>query len=180
MNAVYAAEICEPGPFNRFNRGQNMAHETNDPFGVRSAFAQIQRRTHSGLAIAVAAILDSQLELCLKQAMLPMPKKLYAQLFDPMRALGSFASKITMAYALGIVTRDIYNRLENVRKIRNAFAHSTVVLNFESAPVAPLLDRLKKSMELKTNSPQGQFLECVKPIDEALNAYLKSKGAQAL
>jgi DNA-binding MltR family transcriptional regulator len=105
-----------------------------------------------------------------------MPKKLYAELFDPMRALGSFASKITMAYALNIITRDIYSDLETIRKIRNAFAHSPDILNFESKSIAPLLDRLKKSVHAKADRPDLQFLECVTPIDEALDAYLKSKA----
>lgn len=156
-----------------------MVQKTTDPFGTGSVFAKTYRRTHSGLAIVIAAILDNKLELCLKRAIRPMPKRLYAELFDPMRALGSFASKITMAYALNIITRDIYSDLEKIRKIRNAFAHSPDILDFESESIAPLFARLKRSVQAKADRPDLQFLECVTPIDEALDAYLKPKGAQA-
>ncbi len=123
--------------------------------------------------------MDSQLELCIKQAMRPMSKKLYAELFDPMRALGNLASKITMAYALGIIERDVYLNLELMRKIRNAFAHSSQVLHFDSPPIAPLFEQLKKSTHLKSKSPDAQFMECVVPIDRTLDAYLTRKQGPA-
>ena len=108
-----------------------------------------------------------------------MSKKLYAELFEPMRALGSFASKITMAYALRIVTKEIYNDLERVRRLRNAFAHASEVLNFESESIAPLLQHLNKAAATHAITSQEQFLKCIEPIDEALQAYLKSKGVVA-
>ena len=57
-----------------------------------------------------------------------MSKTQYADLFGPMAPLGSFASKIRMAYALNVITRDVYRDLEKLRKLRNAFAHLTVAL----------------------------------------------------
>jgi hypothetical protein len=55
------------------------------------------QRTHAGVAIAAAAILDSQLEQAIKRALRPMPQKLYDRLFDSFQPLGSFSSKIIMA-----------------------------------------------------------------------------------
>jgi hypothetical protein len=151
-----------------------------DPFSTHSVFGKTYRRTHSGLAIVIAAIYDNKLEQCLRLAMPPMTKKLYNELFDSMHgALGSFANKITMAYALKIITSDIYSDLNKIRKIRNTFAHSKDILSFESESIAPLLRQLNKSVQVKANRLDLQFLECLTPVDEALDAYLKSKGAQA-
>jgi DNA-binding MltR family transcriptional regulator len=152
-----------------------MTQAAGDPLGIKSRFAELQRRGHPGLAIAVAAILDTQLEQCLKHAMRPLPKKVYEDLFDPMRALGSFASKITMAYALRIISREIYLELEKVRRIRNGFAHSSNLLHFDSESIAPLFAQLKASTQSKSTSPSQQFLECIKPIDKALAAYLNAE-----
>ena len=155
-----------------------MVQRTTDPLGFRSAFEAVRQRTHSGLVIAVAAILDSQLERCLKQAMQPLSKKMYAELFDPMRALGSFASKITMAYALGIIARDVYVQLEKVRKLRNAFAHSSDLLHFRSPSIAPLIDRLKQPEPPQAKALDAQFLDCIVPIDRALDAFLAKRNVR--
>ena len=139
-----------------------------------AALKNVQQRTHSTTVIASAAIMDTQLEKCLKKAMRPMPKKMYEEIFEPMRPLGSFASKITMTYALRIVEKGVYNQLELMRKIRNAFAHSTESLHLGSPEIAPLLERLKASVKLQTKNPDQQYMECIVQIDQVLENYLAS------
>jgi len=138
------------------------------------AFKNLRQRTHSTTVIASAAIMDTQLEKCLKKAMRPMPKKMYEEIFEPMRPLGSFASKITMTYALRIVEEEIYAQLELMRKIRNAFAHSTKSLHLGSPAIAPLLERLTASVKLQTKNPDQQYIECIVQINQVLENYLAS------
>jgi hypothetical protein len=88
------------------------------------------RRTHTGVVLTTVAILDNQLERALKKAMKPLSKRLYGELFETFKPLGSFFGKIIMARALGIITIDIYTELEKIRSIRNAFAHSSKLLDF--------------------------------------------------
>ena len=149
-----------------------MAAKTSDPFGFKSAISQYERWSHAALVLSLTAILDGQLERCLKRAMRPMPNKLYADIFDPMRPLGSFASKVVMAYALGVVTRDTYLELEKVRAIRNAFAHSTALLHLDSDSIAPLFTKLRRPAEAEGKDLNLVFLECIKPLEEALEKYL--------
>ena len=95
-----------------------------------------------------AAIVGSQLQKLINLAMRPMSKTRYANLFGPMAPLGSFASKIRMAYALNVITRDVYRDLAKLRKLGNAFAHSTVApTHLDSEAVAPLFNRLTKSVQ---------------------------------
>ena len=130
------------------------------------------RMTHSGLVLASTAILDSRLERALKKAMRPLPKKLYERLFESFGPLSNFASKIVMARALGVITTDIYEELEKIRHIRNDFAHSSKMLNFESEEIAPQLLALKKRKTTKTNSSE-LFVDCVVVIHEFLEGYLE-------
>ncbi len=127
--------------------------------------------THAGVAITAVAILDVQLERCLKRAMRPS-KSMYEQFFESFRPLNTFFSKIAMAYALRIITKDGYDELEKIRKIRNAFAHSSDLLHFESDSIAPLLAKLKRPPQSKATKPAMVFLECAGVIDKALNDYL--------
>ena len=49
--------------------------------------------------------------------------------------LGSFASRITAAYCLGLIDKIQYNDLHTIRKIRNLFAHGLQGLSFEDPKV---------------------------------------------
>jgi DNA-binding MltR family transcriptional regulator len=142
---------------------------------LASGLQRLNRMTHAGVVIATAAILDNKLERTLKRAMLPMSNKMYERLFDSFRPLHSFSSKIVMAYALGIITKEVYGELEKVRQLRNVFAHSPDRLHFESKEIAPLFAALKRPRST-TVKPAVIFLECAKAIDESLDGYLQRIG----
>jgi DNA-binding MltR family transcriptional regulator len=138
------------------------------------AIAHQRRMTHASIVIAAAAILDSKLERALKRAMQPLSKKLYERLFDGFGPLSSFASKIVMAYALHIVSVQVFQNLEKLRKLRNAFAHSSKILSFGSAEVIPLFRALR--IPTATKKPEESFMEFVSVIDGALEEYLAQIG----
>jgi DNA-binding MltR family transcriptional regulator len=145
---------------------------------ITTLFDAIQhqsRMTHSGVAIATTAILDSGLELALKRAMRPLSAKLYKCLFEPFRPLSTFSSKIVMAYALGIISKDTFEELEKIRQIRNAFAHSSVVLHFGSDPIAPIFASLKRP-QVASNKPAAVFVACAQVVATSLEKYMNSMG----
>src|SRR5262249_42004429 len=131
-----------------------------------------KKRTHSGFVITAAAILDSHLERVLKKAMKPLPKKTYERIFETFGPLSSFASKILIAYAFGIISAEIYEKLEKIRKLRNRISHCSKLLNLESDEIAKLLPALDKTPQTKTDSLEI-FMECIYEIDAALDAYEK-------
>lgn len=55
--------------------------------------------------------------------------------------LGSFSSRILMAFSLGLISRDEYEELTRIRKIRNEFAHN-VHVNFTTPKVMDLVNGL--------------------------------------
>ena len=145
---------------------------------AKSLFDSIRhqsRMTHSGVVIASAAILDNQLERVLKKAMRPLSKKMHKRLFESFGPLSDLASKILMAYALRIISVEIYDELEKIRQIRNEFAHSSEILNFDSKQIAPKFLALKKP-QTSTKNPPEIFVKCVTVIHEFLEAYLVRMG----
>ena len=133
------------------------------------------RMTHSSVVLATTAVLDNQLESALKAAMQPQSETLYKRLFVSFGPLGSFANKIIVARALGVITDDIYGELEKIRDIRNVFAHSSKILNFESEEIAPKFGVLKKRKTAKTN-PSELFADCAVVINDFLVDYLVHKS----
>ena len=142
---------------------------------VKNLFDSIRhqaRRTHTSVVLCTTAVLDNQLELALTKAMQPLSTTLHERLFESSTGpLHTFASKILMARALGVVTNEIFIELEKIRRIRNAFAHSAILLTFDSEAIAPQLSALKKRTPLKANAPE-QFVDCAVVINQSLGAYL--------
>ena len=108
--------------------------------------------------------------------MIPLSNKLEDRLFDNFGPLSNFAGKVLVARALDIVPSEVYEELEKIRRIRNAFAHSSKSWDFESEEIAPQLLALRKRATPK-KAAVDQFMDCVSAIDEFLDA--KQKAARA-
>lgn len=76
-----------------------------------------------GLVLSLAAFAEEALGSLLKAFMLPVPTT--EALIDGFNApLGNFSSRIKAAYSFGLVSKKQFDDLEQLRKIRNAFAHT--------------------------------------------------------
>jgi DNA-binding MltR family transcriptional regulator len=137
------------------------------------AVAKTSKRTHSGAVIALSAVLDNRLELVLKKAFVPMSKSMHDKLFESYRPLNSFAAKIILAFAVGAIVLDTYEELEKIRDIRNEFAHSAELLDFESPKIAALLAKFKKK-RLPTDQPLDHFLATFNAVRDTLHKNLSS------
>ena len=56
-------------------------------------------------------------------------------MFGSFAPLGTFSTKISIAFFIGLIPEDIYNDLNIIRKIRNEFAHNYDTLTFNLSPV---------------------------------------------
>ncbi|HVC58816.1 MAG TPA: hypothetical protein VND19_00430 [Acetobacteraceae bacterium] len=104
----------------------------------------------------IAIIGSTYIELGLEQAILvhftdAVPLEAKMRIFrgenDAPAVLSDFYSKIELAYMLGIITEDAKDDLNTVRAIRNAFAHSTLPVDFSTPEVADLLKHMHMQIE---------------------------------
>jgi DNA-binding MltR family transcriptional regulator len=84
-----------------------------------------------GCALIAAAYLDAELEKLLRLAVVDDPK-VADNLFDQSRPLGTFSSRIDLAYLLGLIGISIHRDLHLIRKIRNDFGHDHSPITFET------------------------------------------------
>lgn len=90
---------------------------------------EIEGTNDRSVVIVCAAILDTQLEKLIKNA-LYIDKNIDEKLFVGGNAvLSSFNSKITMAYYMKMISKDEFTLLNTIRSIRNKFAHEIDVSN---------------------------------------------------
>jgi len=83
-------------------------------------FDKFTTESDRACAVLAGALLDSLLEHLLRKAMVPDSSQ---ELFRAQGPLGSFAAKIDLALALGLISHEDHRELTLVRRIRNDFAH---------------------------------------------------------
>jgi len=65
------------------------------------------------------------------------------KLLDPPGgALSTFAGRSDLAYCLGLIPKGLYQNLETIGQIRNAFAHSYLSLELDDSEIKKLVDKL--------------------------------------
>lgn len=78
--------------------------------------------------IVSGSVLDKLLEILLKKHFVENTGEIKdLDMFGNQSPLGTFSSKISLAYCLGLISKQLYDDLEKYRKIRNKFAHELVV-----------------------------------------------------
>jgi hypothetical protein len=115
---------------------------------VQEMMRGIDNTTPIVTAILGQALLESELDSMLRSRLSRKDDDTWAKLSEPPGPLCSFNSKILLCHAFKFYDDDFAENLHIVRKIRNVFAHSRKLRNFDH----PLIvDELKK-----VNLPSGK------------------------
>lgn len=104
---------------------------------------ELEKESDRGCALLAAAFLENELAALLDYFLVETSESFKKQLFDFNGPLGTFSSRIKIAYALGLISRKTKDALDLIRKIRNRFAHLIDSLNFESKGIKELVDQLR-------------------------------------
>lgn len=93
------------------------------------------------VGIVVASIVEIHLTDLIKSALLPNPisydgESVDRRMFQSSGPLGAFSAKIKLSYLMGLVSEEAYRDLENMRWIRNRFAHYIDVGSFTVQEIA--------------------------------------------
>ena len=98
---------------------------------ARTIALQMLSERGRGAVLVGAARVDAALEVLLKAALAPPSGS--ESLFLTDRPLGSFGARIALAQRLGLIDRQVERTLHTLRRVRNAFAHSTAVASLDEA-----------------------------------------------
>jgi DNA-binding MltR family transcriptional regulator len=146
---------------------EEQARKAKDWIGFLNEFSVESDRS---AAILIASLIDYWLRELLQARFVDDPD-VVDSLLDTERPLGSFGSRITTAFCLGLVTTSEKADLSAIKDLRNKFAHRLHGLNFQSGEIATICKKLKgtpfpetdnsdeviRSLELETPNRQKYF-----------------------
>lgn len=98
--------------------------------------------SQASTAIVFSSILEEHLRAAMAVKMPNINNRVGKVLFEGYGPLATFRSKIDLAYALAILTKEQFDDAHNIRKIRNKFAHTSKKVNFETPTVIEICKRL--------------------------------------
>jgi hypothetical protein len=110
-----------------------------------------------GCALMSAAFLEVELENELKH-LLVKNSKIIDKIFEFNGPLGNFSSKISMAFALGLINRNTLNELDLIRKIRNKFAHEHQPISFDNETLVPLIKKMNQNVYVEFSTHRERFI----------------------
>lgn len=93
------------------------------------------------IAILGASLVEHGLETELRNCFPRSDDETWRLLTDDRGPLGTFSQKITAAYGLGIIDDVIRDALNTIRQIRNAFAHTKRLIDFNNELITRELEK---------------------------------------
>jgi DNA-binding MltR family transcriptional regulator len=116
--------------------------------------------TDRGCALMAAAYLDAQLEELLRAAWVADDKCL-DDVLGQSKPLGTFSSRIDVAYLTGLIGDRARRDLHLIRRIRNDFGHRPEPIGFYSESIANRCAELHHTFRSKDERPRALFTSTV-------------------
>ena len=121
--------------------------------------SEFNKESARGAVLSASAFLDERLEDMLKAFLADLEST--EELLNGFNApLGTFSSRIKIAYSLGLIEKNEYDTLNVIRKIRNEFGHKWKDISFSTTKIKDLCNNLiwmgPKEIEDKADS-RGRF-----------------------
>jgi hypothetical protein len=139
------------------------------PDEFRRAMSEISSGSDRAVALVGGAILETTLTDTLK-VFLHRKKKITDDLFRPSGACGAFATKIHLGFLIGLYGEDAHRELTIMKDIRNQFAHSLQINDFNTEKIRAWTANLKmcESRTDDTSKPPSDGWFSVSNRDELL------------
>jgi hypothetical protein len=130
-------------------------------------------------ALLGAAVLDRELTDLIGTMLIDHSDATIDRVFFARDAvLPSFASRIDMSHSMGLISDDYRRELSRIRRIRNAFAHASLSVQFTEHAIKSECENLTmkplKWSKPDDGSPRMRFMLCVLAL---LQALAKRTGA---
>jgi DNA-binding MltR family transcriptional regulator len=129
---------------------------------LRKVVLQLEQQSIAN-AIVGAVMVEHELDALLRRRFKRNDDETWDKLVSDQGPLASFYAKITAGYALGIYDKKLRDDLHIVRSIRNAFAHSKRIIDFNDELIIAELSKancLTRGLKNHINEPMPYLPAC--------------------
>jgi DNA-binding MltR family transcriptional regulator len=114
------------------------------------------------VGIVIASIVEVHLTTLIKGSLIKDSVSINGEAVDSLMfrssgPLGSFSAKIRLAYLLGLISEECFRDLENMKNIRNQFAHHLEIGSFDVPTIADKCKNFKLVERYVINDKEGVF-----------------------
>ena len=133
-----------------------MTEEFDRSFNEHMRFTDaIRDQSHLGAVLIIAAYIDDKLRRIIDVFL--VEDRVRNDLFKgPQAPIGSFSSRINLAYAMALISEREFTSISAMRKIRNKFAHN-IDASFKDQSIRSHLDALAWSVGRDSLGKSGAF-----------------------
>jgi hypothetical protein len=138
----------------------------------------LREHAEAGNALVTAGLVEDWLEKLLLAAGRSLEDGDVDRIFGRMGPLNNFASKIEIAYMFDLIDKSTRDDLRRIKNIRNAFAHTTRYVFFETRQIADQCQKLsnwKPGMRAE-DCYREKAIECVNAINAQMNRLMFAKA----
>lgn len=134
-----------------------MTEKEIDPLkDYKGFFEELQSETPRAAVILACAFLDAQLRELLSKFLIK-DKKEVKKLIGSNGPLSTFYSRISAAYCLGLISQMEYEDLNDIREIRNKFAHKMHGYSFDEPEIVSSCKKLRLAKMILESSTFSKY-----------------------
>ncbi len=119
---------------------------------------ELSKESDRGCALVASAYLENELTELLSCFFVELDRKREKAVWDFTGPVGTFSSKIKLAFALGLISDELEKSLDNVRDIRNKFAHLQEPLTFDSDQIKSRVLNILPTSSIKESDIRNNFI----------------------
>lgn len=133
----------------------------------------LNAETDRGCALMAAAYLEAELQKLLAKYFVNN-EAVQKEIFGHSRPLGSFSSRIDIAYLLGLIGPNAHRDLHLIRRVRNEFGHVPTPIDFNDPALASRCNELYHDACGKKVPPRTKFTRVTLGVLGIIHANLYS------
>lgn len=161
-----------------------MSGKLPEPSELRAQFEAMDDDTDRAIGVVSVAIIEAILQRLLEVRLKGQSPEVRNGLFLNRGPLSDFHGKILVAVGFDVASAGIGDELMNIKAIRNAFAHSTMNIGFDTPEIVGLL-RESKILQIIAGPPEPSdggtygkigFLKLAKILCLVLNSAITEAG----
>lgn len=134
----------------------------------QSMVEHFHSETDRAAAVLAGSFLEHYLAVALKAVLKHDDET--EQMFGPFGPLSTFAQRISIAWAIGLIDEASRDEMRGIKDIRNHFAHHPLEANFEDTEIKASFRKLRLSRDAEFNASSD------KPLANRKLIYLLSVG----